>query len=107
DRRYHDLHRHSPIHCFIRRASGDDFDVVIAACLEICLETPRNIFDAPVSIWALHQIDYLSSKRLCSVNSATVKSDGAEKILSALMNRNDDVNLTTLLLKFVTRRIHH
>ena len=38
-----DFHRHSIIHCILRRATGFHFDVVIAARLEICLETPRNI----------------------------------------------------------------
>src|SRR5437867_2864068 len=104
--RDHDLHRHSAIHRFFRSAAGVNFNVVIATGFVICLETPRNIRYAGFSIGPLQQIHQLSAERLRTVNSLPAKCDVTEKILSALVNWNDDVNLVTLVLKVLMRLIN-
>ena len=52
-RRDRDLHWHSTIHCFLRRAGGYHFDVIIATGFEIRLETPRDVLYARVGVRTL------------------------------------------------------
>src|SRR6266446_768220 len=106
-RRHDDLHRHSAVHRFLRRASSYHFDVVITAGFEIRLETPRNVGHAGIVVRTLQEIHQLSPERLRAVNSLSAECDATEKVLPPLMNRNDNVNFTTLLLKLVTRRIDY
>ena len=102
-----DLHRYSTIHCFLWRAAGRDFDVIITARLEICLETPRNIGHSRVGVRLSQEIEHLSAQCLCIINGLPAKRDAPEEILLPLVNRNDDVNLAGLLVESITGRIDH
>ena len=106
-RRDRDFHRDVSIDRFFWRAAGIHLDVVIAARLEICLETPRNILYAGVRIRSLQQIHNLSPQRLRAINGLPREDDAAEEILAPFMNWNDHINLAALFLKLVTRRIDY
>ena len=68
-----DLHRHSTIHRFLRRARGRHLDVVITAHLEVGLETPRNIGYTRLRIRPLQEIEHLSTERFGIVNLLSTK----------------------------------
>ena len=100
-----DLHRHSFIHCLIRRGGRVDFYVEITTRLVICLDPPWDIGDTRIGIRPLQEIEYLPAQRFGIVNCLPGKGDTAEKILPALVNRDDHVHLIGLVVKDITRRI--
>src|SRR6266566_37028 len=101
------MHRNSTSDCFLWRAIGYNFDIIVAARLEISLESPRDILHARTGVRTLQQIDELWAKRLRTVNSLAGKCDVTERILSPLVNWNDDIDVVTLRLKLIARRIDY
>ena len=67
-RRDDDLHRHSSVHCLVRRGCRVDVHVVITTRLIICLNSPRDVGDTRVGIRLLNEIDYLPAQRFRIVN---------------------------------------
>ena len=106
-RRNHDVHWNATIHCLVRCAVGRYFGIVITACLEICFETTRNVVDPNIGVRALEEIGYLAAERLRTINRLIAKRDVSKKILSAFVNRNDDLDITAVSQKFVTWRIDY